>query len=317
MTGLKEILWKELSDCFNSKRFVVLFLLVYLAGIATVYIASQNIRTVVDDQTKYIFINLFTVSSSSNPFSFPLFMSLFIPIIGIALGFDAINSERVSGNLSRLLAQPVYRDDVINGKFLSGVIMMSLMILSMVILVSGLGLRMIGVPPQAEEILRLFTFVVVSILYGAFWMALAILFSTLFKKTSTSALTSIAIWLFLFLFASVIAALIAGSVTHINNNQNPSVSDIMQFDSMFRMISRVSPSTLYSEVIQGILLPSMGTSSPTMMIIGIYSGLNPTPLSLVQSLLIVWPQIVALVALTAVCFAIAYIKFMREEIRAS
>jgi ABC-2 type transport system permease protein len=316
MTGLKEILWKELSDCFNSKRFVVLFLLIYVAGIATVYIASQNIRSSVDDSTKYIFLNLFTTSGSSNPFSFPLFMSIFIPIIGIALGFDAVNSERVSGNLSRLLAQPVYRDDVINGKFLAGVIMMALMIFSMVILVSGLGLRMIGVPPQAEEILRLFTFIVISILYGAFWMSLAILFSVLFRKTSTSALTSIAIWMFLFLFGSLIAALIAGAVLH-TSTQNASVSDIMQFDNLFRMISRVSPGTLYSESIQAILLPSMGTSSPTMMVIGIYSGLTPTPLPLTQSLLIVWPQIVALVALTAVCFAIAYIKFMREEIRAT
>ncbi len=316
MTGLKEILWKELSDCFNSKRFIVLFLLIYVAGIATVYIASQNIRTSVDESTKYIFLNLFTTSGSNNPFSFPLFMSIFIPIIGIALGFDAVNSERTSGNLSRLLAQPVYRDDVINGKFLAGVIMIALMIFSMVILVSGLGLRMIGVPPQAEEILRLFTFIIISILYGAFWMALAILFSVLFKKTSTSALTSIAIWMFLFLFGSLIAALIAGAITHVDT-QTASVTDIVQFDTLFRMLSRISPGTLYTESIQSILLPSMGTSSPTMMIIGIYSGLTPTPLPLVQSLLIVWPQIVALVALTAVCFAIAYIKFMREEIRAT
>jgi ABC-2 type transport system permease protein len=316
MTGLKEILWKELSDCFNSKRFVVLFLLIYIAGIATVYIASQNIRSSVDESTKYIFLNLFTTSGANNPFSFPFFMSVFIPIIGIALGFDAVNSERTSGNLSRLLAQPVYRDDVINGKFLTGVIMMALMIFSMVILVSGLGLRMIGVPPQAEEILRLFTFIIISILYGAFWMALAILFSVLFKKTSTSALTSIAIWMFLFLFAGLIARLIAGAIIHVDT-QNPSLSDVIQFDSLYGMISRISPGTLYVESIQSILLPSMGTSSPTMMVIGIYSGLTPTPLPLVQSLLIVWPQIVGLVALTAVCFAIAYIKFMREEIRAT
>lgn len=318
MTGLKEILRKELSDCFNSKRFIILFMLIYLAGIATVYIGAQNIRSVVDDSTKYIFINLFTLSSTNNPFSFPLFMSIFIPIIGIALGFDAVNSERVSGNLSRLLAQPIYRDDVINGKFLAGLIMMALMIVSMVLIVGGLGLRMIGVPPQAEEILRIFTFIVVSILYGAFWMSLAILFSVVFRKTSTSALTSVGIWLFLFLFTSLIAALIAASITHISpNSPNVSVSDAIQFDSLYRMIARISPGTLYTESIQSILIPSMSNSSPIMMVIGMYSGLTPTPLTLVQSLLIVWPQIVGLIALTAVCFAIAYIKFIREEIRAT
>jgi ABC-2 type transport system permease protein len=42
----------------------------------------------------------------------------------------------------------------------------------------------------------------------------------------------------------------------------------------------------------------------------------PSTLSVEQSLLLVWPQVVALVALTVVCFAAAYILFMRQEIRA-
>ncbi|MGH8914674.1 MAG: ABC transporter permease, partial [Acidimicrobiia bacterium] len=39
-------------------------------------------------------------------------------------------------------------------------------------------------------------------------------------------------------------------------------------------------------------------------------------LDLTQSLLVVWPQMVILVALTAVMFALAYIAFMRDEVRA-
>jgi ABC-2 type transport system permease protein len=315
MAGLMEIFWKELADNFNSKRFVVLFMLVYLAGVATIYIAAQNIRSVVDESTRYVFLNLFLVSGTNIPFSFPLFMSIFIPIIGIALGFDAVNSERTSGNLSRLLAQPVYRDNVINGKFLAGLTMLTLLILSIVMIVAGLGLRMIGVPPEPEEIFRLLMFVVVSVLYGAFWMSLAILFSTLFKKTATSALASIAIWLFLFLFMTLIAGLIANAVVPVT--QSSSVDDVTRFDTLFRMINRISPGTLYSESIQAMLLPILGTSSPTMMMIGIYSGLKPTPLPLYQSLLLVWPQMVSMLALTAICFAIAYIKFMREEIRST
>ena len=315
MSGLLEIFWKELADNFNSKRFVILFMLVYLAGVATIYIAAQNIRTIVGDSTSNIFLSLFIVSGSNIPFSFPLFMSIFIPIIGIALGFDAVNSERTSGNLSRLLAQPIYRDDVINGKFLAGLVMIAILVISIVTLVAGLGLRMIGVPPEAEEILRLFMFILVSILYGAFWMSLAILFSVLFKKTSTSALASIAIWLFLFLFMGLIANLIAGAVSPVN--QDSTVDQVASFDYLYRMINRISPGTLYVESIQAMLLPILGTSSPTMMMIGIYSGLKPAPLPLYQSLLIVWPQLVGLIALTAICFAIAYIRFMREEIRAT
>jgi ABC-2 type transport system permease protein len=315
MRGLVEVYWKELSDNFNSKRFIILFMLVYLAGIATIYIAAQNIRSAVDDSTRYIFLNLFIVSGGNVPFSFPLFLSIFIPIIGIALGFDAVNNERVSGNLSRLLSQPLYRDNVINGKFLAGVVMLAVLIFSIVILVAGLGLRMIGVPPQAEEILRIFAFIFVSILYGAFWMSLAVLFSVLFKKAATSALASIAIWLFLFLFMSLIAGLIANAVAPVN--QNSTVEEVARFDTLYRMLSRISPSTLFGESVQAILMPELGNTSPTMMMIGIYTGLKPTPLPITQSLLIVWPQLVGLLALTAICFAIAYIKFMREEVRAT
>jgi ABC-2 type transport system permease protein len=315
MTGLIEVFWKELSDNFNSRRFVILFVLVYLAGIASIYIASSNIRGFVDSSTRYVFLNLFVVSGSNVPFSFPLFMSIFIPIIGIALGFDSVNSERTSGNLSRLLAQPIYRDNIINGKFLAGVVMLSILIISIVTLVAGLGLRMIGVPPEPEEIFRLVSFIVVSIIYGCFWMSLAVLFSTIFKKTSTSVLASIAIWLFLFLFMNLIAGLIANSVMPVNDSST--VAEVAGYDSLFRMISRISPGTLYSESIQAILLPMLGNTSPTMMMIGIYSGLNPTALPLSQSLLLVWPQIVSMLALTAICFIIAYIKFMREEIRAT
>jgi ABC-2 type transport system permease protein len=315
MSGLIEIFLKELSDNFNSRRFIILFVLVYLAGIATIFIAAQNIRATVGDATSNIFLSLFIVTGSNMPFSFPLFMSIFIPIVGISLGFDAVNSERASGNLSRILSQPIYRDDVINGKFLAGLVMIALLVLSVVTLVAGLGLRMIGVPPAAEEILRLFMFILVSILYGAFWMSLAVLFSVLFRKTSTSALAAIAVWLVLFLFIGIISNLIAGAVYPVN--QDSTVQQVAQFDNLYRMISRVSPGTLYTESIQAILVPILGTSSPTMMMIGIYSGLKPAPLPLSQSLLIVWPQLVGLLALTAVCFSVAYIKFMREEIRST
>lgn len=315
MNGLLEILRKELADSFNSKRFIILFLLVYLAGIATIYIAAQNIRTAVGDSTRNIFLSLFVVSGSDLPFSFPLFMSIFIPIIGIALGFDAINSERTGGNLSRVLAQPIYRDSLINGKFLSGLTVISVLIVSVVAIVAGLGLRLIGVPPQAEEILRLFMFIVVSILYGAFWMSLSVLFSVLFKKTATSALAAIAVWIFLFLFMGIIANLIAGAAFPLS--QDSTVAQVADYDNLFRMISRISPGTLYAESIQAILIPVMGSTSPTMMMIGLYSGLMPSPLPLRQSLMLVWPQLVGLVALTAVCFAVAYVKFMREEIRST
>ena len=42
----------------------------------------------------------------------------------------------------------------------------------------------------------------------------------------------------------------------------------------------------------------------------------PSMLSLDQSILLVWPQIVALVAMTTAMFAGAYVLFLRQEVRA-
>lgn len=309
------VFWKELADHFTSKRFIILFLLVYLAGIATIYVAAQNIRTGVTETTQFIFLRLFIVSGDL-PFNFLFFLSLFIPIVGIALGFDSINSERNSGNLSRLLSQPVYRDSVINGKFLAGLFTLAALVISIVVVVGGLGLRMIGVPPSAEEILRLFSFIFMSILYGAFWMSLSVLFSILFKRTATSVLASIALWIFLFFFLSMIAGYIANAMVPID--QNSSIDLIAKNDSIYRMISRISPGTLYGEATQVLLMPELGNPSSTLMMISIYTaGLMPGSLSLDQSFVIVWPQIISLIALTVICFAISYIKFQREEIRST
>jgi len=297
MSGLMAVFWKELADHFNSKRFIILSLLVYLAGIATIYIAAQNIRSGITETTQFIFLRLFTVSGEVQVFSFLFFLSFFIPIVGIALGFDAVNSERTSGNLSRILSQPLYRDSVINGKFLAGLITLAILVTSIVLLVAGMGLRMIGVPPVAEEILRLIAFIIVSIIYGAFWMSLSVLFSVLFNRIATAALASIALWIFLFLFVPIIAQVVAGANGEIAG-----------------AISRISPGVLYGEVTRVLLIPS----HPTMFMISMYyTGLEPNPLPFSQSLLIAWPQLTSLIGLTALCFAISYIKFMREEIRST
>lgn len=312
MSGLMAVFWKELADHFNSKRFIILCLLIYLAGIATIYVAAQNIRSEVTETTQFIFLRLFTVSGDIEIFSFLFFLSLFIPIVGIALGFDAINSERASGNLSRLLSQPLYRDSVINGKFLAGLITLAVLVTSIVVLVAGMGLRMIGVPPTADEVLRLLIFILVSIIYGAFWMSLAVLFSVLFSRTATSALASISLWIFLFLFLPIIAQVVAGMLVPID--QNSSLELVIKHEEIVRMITRLSPGALYGEVIQVILIPS----HPVMWVISMaLMGVEPNPLPVSQSLLLAWPQLTSLIGLTALCFAASYIKFMREEIRST
>jgi len=304
---------KELTDHFNSIRFTILFIVTILAGIFAIYIAIQNIRSVVTPTTEFIFLKIFTTSGGTLP-SFLFFISLFIPIIGIALGFDAINNERASGNLSRLLAQPIYRDSVINGKFLAGLSVLAIMVISVIGIVAGLGLYIIGVPPTSEEVLRLIVFAVTSIIYGAFWMALSIVFSVFFNRAATSMLASMALWIFFFFFMPMIAGAIADA--NIPIDQNSSTALIASHYDMEGIIARISPRTLYEESINVLLIPELGSLNPALMAISLTSvGRMLTPLPFVQSLLLIWPQTVSIIALAAICFAISYLGFMRQEIR--
>ncbi len=319
MQGMMTVFWKELADHFTSKRFIILFALVFLAGVFTIYMDAQNIRGAVIETPQFVFLTLYTTTDETLP-GFLQFLSLIalflVPIVGIALGFDAINDERNSGTLSRLLSQPIFRDAVINGKFLAGVITIAIMITSIVLLIAGAGLWMIGVPPGSEEIIRLIAFLAITIVYGAFWLGLAILFSIFFRRVATSTLATIAIWIFLIFFMPMLARIIANVMVPID--QGASSELLLRHAQVQIMALQVSPITLYQQAVTVLLVPGARTLGQTIQLLGGgAAGLLPNPLSLGQSLLTVWPHLVSLVALTLVCFAISYVKFMREEIRST
>jgi ABC-2 type transport system permease protein len=310
------ILRKELADYFTSVRFFVLFLLVLLASAAGLYAAYQGVRSALLETGAvtgkgFVFLTLFTSSGDVIP-ALTFFIGLFVPIIGIALGFDAINSERSGGTLSRLLSQPVYRDSVINGKFLAGIVTMAIMVVTTLLLVSGYGLRMIGVPPSAEEIIRLFIYLVLAIIYGGFWMGLAILFSVVFRRIAASLLISLAIWIFFGFFMMMIGPAIAGALAPIDQG---SAATLIQNAEMQQMVMRISPNILFEEATTVLLLPVVRSLGIITMSQAAY--MVPNPISLGQSLLLIWPHLASLICLSVICFAISYVLFMRQEIRAT
>ncbi len=111
-----------------------------------------------------------------------------MPLVAIGLGFDAINGEHNRRTLSRMLSQPIYRDALLFGKFLAGLLTLTISLVALWLLVIGLGLLLLGVPPNAEEMARAFIFLFVTIAYAGVWLALALLFSIVFRSAATAAL---------------------------------------------------------------------------------------------------------------------------------
>ena len=308
---MRAILRKELADYFTSIRFIALFILGLFASAAGLVATAQGIRGA-NLPEGFVFLGLFTTSGTVVP-SLITLIAMLVPIIGIALGFDAINSERSGGTISRILSQPLFRDSLINGKFLAGAVTLSIMVATMLLLVSGYGMRMIGVPPTAEEVIRLFIYLCLTIIFGAFWMGLAMLFSVLLRRIASSLLISISVWLFFSIFILLIAPAIANALIP---TADASQAELIRNTELRQMILRFSPNTLFTEATTALLLPvaigSLGviTSSQAAYML-------PNPLSLGQSLLLIWPHITSLISLSAICFALSYVLFMRQEIRAT
>lgn len=306
------ILNKEIADHVRSWRFIILIAIILLTCMGSIYTALTNMGNIVkpgDPEGTFFFLKLFTISDSTVP-AFFVFISFLGPLLGISLGFDAVNSEQNKGTLSRVLSQPIHRDYLINAKFLAALIVIAVMFFALGFLVMGIGLITLGIPPTAEEFMRLIVFILLSVLYVAFWLNLSILFSVLFRQPATSALSGIAVWLFFSIFYTMIVNLITRGLTP---SEYAPEWQLIRFAEFKMNLLRVMPNELFSEATTTILVPSIRSLGP-LSVDQVY-GAIPGPLPLGQSLLLVWPQVTYLIAATFLCFVFSYISFMRREIR--
>ena len=301
---------KEMADHFSSKRFLILFVIICLTGLSVAYLASQDMQNFAQLSREYRLLGFFISSAGTLP-SFTFFIGFFGPLIGIILGFDAIISERSRGTISVVLSQPVFRDSLINGKFAAGLTTVAIMFASIFIIILGLGIWALGMAPTVEELARLGMYYLASVVYVGFWLSLGVLFSILFRRTSSSALTSIVMWIFFTFFVYMIASVVANQLAPVS--ATATMEALAQNEALHSMVMRISPAMLFDQIATAVLNPSVrsfGFINPALM-----SGLIHTPLSLSQSLLVVWPEFVGLVVMMLLCFLASYIVFMYQEIR--
>ena len=306
--GLGVVTLKELSDHLTSWRMLVLEWLIAITAVVSVYGAIQQIREATAEDP-YLLLRLFT---RGTPLPFVALLSFLVPLISIGLGFDLVNSEHNQRTLSRVLSQPIYRDALLFGKFLAGLGTMSISLLSLWLLVIGIGLLMLGIPPGAEEVGRTFVFLLVTIAYAGFWLALALLLSILFRSAATAALAALGLWLFLTILWPL--------MIRVANALTPS-GDVLDLLNTQLILGRVSPSALFNEIAAVILDPSLRSTQQSMFaqmgLMLLERGAVPgAPIPLLQSLLVVWGQIVGLVAGSILLFVVGYVVFQRQEVRA-
>lgn len=318
MQGLFVVFRKELCDHFSSYRFVILFGLIAMVSFITSYMAGVHMKENLEALSKTRFSFLMLFSTPGALFSMVQFVSFFGPLIGLVLGFDSINRERAQGTLIKLVSQPIYRDAVINGKFLAGVATISILLVSIVLVISGFGLALVGVVPGIEEIWRLFIYLIISIFYISLWLGVSILFSILFKSIATSSLASVALWIFLSFFVTLGAEVAANAIAPMDRKKETKPEILIKNTRIKERVSLSSPMVLYSKATEIIINPMRKTTGSIVMMMPmeqILSSRFQNPLPLGQSVIIVFPHMTALIAITLICFAISYLVFIKQEIR--
>ncbi|MDR2302420.1 MAG: ABC transporter permease [Deltaproteobacteria bacterium] len=323
---MRTIMFKELSDHFSSVRFMILLAAVFMVALLGIYLAGQGVRNLLSEGGgAYLegrsFLALFTAPGAF--MSLLAFMALFGPMVGLVLGFDAINRERNQGTLSKILSQPIYRDEVILGKYLAGLITVAILFTALMVLLVGLGLMGVGLVPTVDEVLRLGAFLILSIIYVGFWLGLALLLSIVFRSVATSALAAAALWILMSFFVPVLGQAVAESVVAVEDVRSPRAEELAAYDRVSRIAALASPPALFSEASTILLDPTHRGSSQALRLstmsrldqylLNRFQGV----LSINQSLVLVTPDLLALLAFYVGTFLLSYLAFVRQEVRSA
>lgn len=312
---------KEFADHLGSARFYVLLFVLGIAAIIPMYFTADAIRDAAGNLTdrSSLFLSLFAYAPTPSDTGFQIpasadFVRLVGPLLGVAFAFDAINSERARGTLPRLMSQPIFRDDVINGKFAAALAMIGVVLVLIVGVITAFGVIRLGIVPTAEELLRLTVWLIVTFLYIAIWVAFGVLLSVLTRSAATSALIGFGLWVVVTLFGGFITGFIGGIVAPGTGTPDQQAAAA----ALQQTITRLNPSTLYFEATTALLNPQVAAVSNPSTINGYQQAFQriASLQSFDQSLLLIWPHIVTMLAITAALFALGYVRFMRQEVRA-
>ncbi|MDR2366708.1 MAG: ABC transporter permease [Deltaproteobacteria bacterium] len=323
---MRTIMMKELADHFGSVRFMILLAVVFMVALLGIHLAGQGVRNLLSEGGgAYLegrsFLMLFTAPGAL--MSLLAFMTLFGPMVGMVLGFDAINRERNQGTLSKVLSQPIYRDEVILGKYLAGLVTVAILFTALLAMLVGLGLMAIGLVPTAGEVARLLAFLVLSIIYVGFWLGLALFLSIVFRSVATSALAAAALWVLMSFFVPVLGQAVSEAVVQVEDPQNPQAGELAALDRVSRVIALASPPALFSEASTILLDPTHRGSKQALrfstmsrldqFLLNRFQGV----LSINQSLVLVSPDLLALLAFYVGTFLLSYLVFVRQEVRSA
>ena len=242
---------------------------------------------------------------------------LFGPVLAIAVGFDLISGERTTRSLRMLLVRPVFRDEVITGKAVGGAAVLALA--SAVPFILALGAMLVAgftVTPYAAVMVVLFWGA--TVLYLLAYFAVAVVFSGFAEDGGRALAWAMAVFI---LFSTVVpaaagyaAGLAAGPLSE------PLPEDVLPEEMQSYLEEQSRYYGTYNGVRNAVLALSPNSNYETMYKTAVevlvdYHGEDAVTHAPGELLDRLWQNIVALVAFPAIFLAVAYVRFMRIDLR--
>jgi ABC-2 type transport system permease protein len=275
---------KEFSDKLYEPSFIVL--MVIFMGTIFVYLQSHG--------------------GGNNFYDVVKVIAVFFPLIGIALGYDGIIKEKNSKSLNVLLTNPVFRDNIITGKFLGISITLTLVVFLSLVIIAASDFLISGKIAQFDSLLRLMVFGIFTFLYLLVFASCGF-FASIWCKTEIESLTfGVLVWINMcFAFGSTIMML-----TSLISGQ--SAFDMTEkFFSTGSLLQNISPLHHFCKVTIGVQDLSYGGFG---LVSEDIRGLLDTRYSLSYLIEYYWQNVIILLILPLLFLTASYISFLRDDI---
>jgi ABC-2 type transport system permease protein len=345
---------KEFRDHIQSKRFLIIFGILLLVVFLSLNDGLSNYNQRLDEY-KSMTSQVQSAPQGNTPMPqkpsplmiFYSMLSYFTPIgavLAISMGFDLISKEREEGSLKSLLSHPLFRDNVIVGKLLGALGVFTIVIFIVTLICTGF-LMMYGISPSGDEALRIAAYMFFSLLFLISFFSIALACSVIAPSSGLSVTYCIGIIIIVSIMLPALGTAVANKVVgeepsfsdygitlgppgssgmtdaerqqtqeRMDEYRNASQNYFQKVNSIERIFNIPAPDKNYDTISRRLLTGSatgefFGSPNPFRQ-----GGENESE-TLSESLGSVFSEAMALLILSVVALMVAYLRFMRMDIR--
>ncbi|WP_317137849.1 ABC transporter permease subunit [Methanochimaera problematica] len=329
---------KEFFDQVSGRKFLILFaMLVIIAGVSViseVQTYNNELESYANSGSTYIDENgvMHYGGAMYNPSPVNIYYGIvsglggyiFGPLIAIAAGFNLITKERESGSIKSVLSHPLYRDELINGKAIGGIAALSFATVGLFVIVTA-SLLLLSIVPSMDDFISISGLCAVTIIFLTGIFAMALMVSSLTKNSGTSLIYS----LILFFIFTYIASIIAPSVSILILGPEPSSVDNngFGFANLEEERKYYTNQKMIENTIEYLSIKNnyytIGTALTKPSFFWAFKGADEFQFLDYSQMGIdfddifgkIWGNLLILIAYPVVFFGIAYVRFMRMDLR--